>query len=272
MPEFNTIEDTLFVPMLGRIYATENFPNILKDQKALSLKPLLPDNLKGQDTQTQYTLMASAVRSTNMDRYIRDFLQRNRDGVLVLLGSGLETTYFRCDNGNNHWYEVDLPPVIEYRKQLLGESERDHCIAGSAFDEDWIKTVRAIHPDAPLLVVASGLYYYFEENTVVGLFQTLKNYGAVELLFDTVNRIGMKQMGKYMKQVGHADASMYFYVDDVQKLAERIGGRVLKEEPYYAHTPKKGLQLMTSLSMRVSDRWMMVKMIHLRLNEHLPNA
>lgn len=69
MPDFSTVEDTLFVPMLGRIYASENFPHILKDDKVMALKTKLPKNIKGQDTQTQYTLMASAVRSTNMDRF-----------------------------------------------------------------------------------------------------------------------------------------------------------------------------------------------------------
>ena len=33
MPDFNTVEDTLFVPMLGRIYCSEKFPNILCDKR-----------------------------------------------------------------------------------------------------------------------------------------------------------------------------------------------------------------------------------------------
>ena len=28
MPEFNAVENTLFIPMLGRIYASEHFQNI----------------------------------------------------------------------------------------------------------------------------------------------------------------------------------------------------------------------------------------------------
>lgn len=31
------VEDTLYVPMLGRIYASENYKNILYDIKALEL-------------------------------------------------------------------------------------------------------------------------------------------------------------------------------------------------------------------------------------------
>ena len=267
MPDFSVVEDTLFVPMLGRIYASENFPNILMDKKALELKPQLPKKLKGQDTQTQYTLMASAVRSTNMDRYIKDFMVRKPEGIIVQLGCGLETTFFRDDNQKAVWFEVDLPDVIAYRKKMIGESDRDKCIAADAFGEEWIKEVRSIYPTEPILVTASGLFYYFEEKTVVNLFKNLNKYGNIELLFDTVNASGMKRMSKYMEQVGHSDASMYFYVDDAKELADKIGGTVLKEEPYYAHTDKTGLKFMTSMSMRVSDKCMMVKMIHLGLNQ-----
>lgn len=267
MTDFSTVEDTLFVPMLGRIYASENFPEILYDKKALELKPQLPKNLKGQDTQTQYTLMASAVRSTNMDRYIQDFMKRNPEGIIVQLGCGLETTFYRNDNGKNEWYEFDLPTVIEYRKQMLSNNERDHCIAADAFKLDWIEIVRKEHPTVPILVTASGLFYYFEEKKVINLFKCLKKYGNIELVFDTVNSSGMKRMSKYMKQVGHEEASMYFYVDDGNALANELKGLLLNEEPYYAHTNKKGLSFSTSMTMKLSDCFMMVKMIHLQLNK-----
>ena len=266
MSEFSTVEDTLYVPMLGRIYCSEHFPHVLKDEKALSLKDKLPQNLKGQDTQTQYTLMASAVRSTNMDRYIKKFQAENENGVVVLLGCGLETTCYRCDNGKTVFYEVDLPEVVNYRREMLGENERDRFIAADAFGEEWIKAVRKDFPDSKILVAASGLYYYFEEKKVTDLFKLLKNYGEIELLFDTVNKSGMKQMAKYMNQVGHSDAAMYFYVDHAEDLAQKIGAQVLAEEPYYAHTDKKGLKLITSITMKASDMLKMVKMVHLRLN------
>ena len=108
MSKLGVVEDTLFVPMLGRIYASEYCPQILYDPKALELKKKLPSSLPEQDGQSQYTLLASAARSANMDRYIRAFLERRPDGVIVQLGCGLETAYYRCDNGRSHWYAVDL--------------------------------------------------------------------------------------------------------------------------------------------------------------------
>ena len=38
MSKLGVVEDTLFVPMLGRIYASEYCPQILYDPKALELK------------------------------------------------------------------------------------------------------------------------------------------------------------------------------------------------------------------------------------------
>ena len=102
-----------------------------------------PQNMQNQIEQKKaepvYSF-ASASRSANMDRFvIRSFLERRPDGVIVQLGCGLETTYHRCDNGKTHWYAVDLPHVIQYRRDLLPEPEREFYISGDAFVKDWIK-------------------------------------------------------------------------------------------------------------------------------------
>ena len=56
MQTLGVVEDTLFVPMLGRIYASEHYPQILYDKKALELKKKLPSDLIKQNMQSQYTL------------------------------------------------------------------------------------------------------------------------------------------------------------------------------------------------------------------------
>ena len=268
MEKLGVLEDTLFIPMLGRIYASEHCPQILYDKKVLELKNRLPSDLIEQNMQNQYTLLASASRSANMDRFIRSFRERRPNGVIVQLGCGLETTYHRCDNGRTRWYAVDLPHVIEYRRELLPEPERELYISGDAFAKDWIKKVRNDVLDAPILVTASGLFHYFEEHKVIALLRMIGQFGNMEVVFDTVNKRGMTMMKKkYMKQVGHADVQMFFYVDSAEELAAKIGGnvKVIAEEPYYRYIPKNGLKLSTKVSMAVSDQFKMVKMIHLKL-------
>lgn len=266
--ELGVVEDTLFVPMLGRIYAGEHCKRILYDRKALELKSKMPKDLVENDTQTQYTYLASASRSANLDRYIADFMKRKPNGIIVQLGCGLETAYYRNDNGHMQWYAVDLPHVIAYRRSLLPEGEREKYVEGDAFSSEWIEQIRGEYPDAPIFVAASGLFYYFQEEKVLGLIRMLQHYGNIELLFDAVSKSGMTMMKKkHMKTVGHEDAQMFFYVDSSEKLAEKIGGHleVLSEESFYRQIPKSGLRLSTKLSMVVSDWFSMVKMIHLGL-------
>ena len=190
------------------------------------------------------------------------------DGVIVQLGCGLETTCYRCNNGKTHWYAVDLPNVIAYRSELLPEPEWETYLEGDAFTMDWMKKARGDASDAPILITAGGLFHYFEEVEVLRLLQTLGKFGEIELVFDAVSKGGMRMMqSKYMKQIGHADARMYFYVDSAMQLASKLGGNaaVLSEDAYYRHISKADLKLSTRVSMYISDCIKMVKMIHLRL-------
>lgn len=85
-----------------------------------------------------------------MDHCICGLLTRNPDGTVVQPGVDLETTFWRDDNGHTPWYGVNLPYVIDYRKQLLSGAGRETPIAGSTFDEDWLEQVLAERPDVPL--------------------------------------------------------------------------------------------------------------------------
>ena len=104
MSKLGVVEDTLFVPMLGRIYASEYCPQILYDPKALELKKKLPSSLPEQDGQSQYTLLASAVRSANMDRYIRAFLEHRPDGVIVQLRGAVDPCGPDLAGDKGHWH------------------------------------------------------------------------------------------------------------------------------------------------------------------------
>ena len=73
----------------------------------------------------------------------------------------------------------------------------------------------------------------------------LTGFGEIEIVFDTVSKSGMAMMRKkYMKQVGHGDAQMFFYVDSASVLAGKIGSgvRVLAEEPYYRRIPPNRIE------------------------------
>jgi O-methyltransferase involved in polyketide biosynthesis len=54
------------------------------------------------------------------DRRTQAFLARVPAAVVVHIGCGLDTRFERVDNGQVEWYGLDLPEVIELRRQLIG--------------------------------------------------------------------------------------------------------------------------------------------------------
>ena len=260
----NEVEATLFVPLLGRIYTSKKFPQIFYDAKAIGLESLLPAKLPEKKGQTEYTLLAGAIRSANMDYYIANFLQREPQGIVVELGCGLETTFYRHNNSGRAWYGVDLPEVIDYRRKLLPEVAGERYIAADILQENWLRTIRLEHPVEPLLFTASGLFYYFSREEVAQLLKRLGHYGPAEIVFDTMNYLGYLLIGHYMKQVGHGDTAVYFYVADAKQLANFVGAQLVEEKVYYEGVEKEGLKLSTRLTMWGADLLHVAKMIHFK--------
>ncbi len=66
------------------------------------------------------------------------------------MGAGLCTRFFRVDNREISWYEVDFPEVIDLKHKLIGEGDRLHFIAGSILENTWLKEIQ---PLAPVLII-----------------------------------------------------------------------------------------------------------------------
>ena len=56
------------------------------------------------------------VRAKMLENSINEYLINHPKATIVSLGAGLDTTFSRVDNGLLIWYDIDLPDVIEIRK------------------------------------------------------------------------------------------------------------------------------------------------------------
>src|SRR6185312_5463956 len=127
-----------------------------------------------------------ALRARTFDDEVRRFLAANPDGTVVALGEGLETQFWRVDNGRVRWVTVDLPETIAVREQVLPRGDRQSLVAGSAFDARWTDEVVA---DGPVLVTAQGLFMYFEFDEVERLVAMLRSrFPGGTLIFDAAPR------------------------------------------------------------------------------------
>jgi len=127
-----------------------------------------------------------ALRVRAFDGEIRRFLVSHPGGTVVALGEGLETQFWRFDDGRVRWVSVDLPETVEIRRRLLPDDARRHVIARSALDFAWMDEVDAA---GGVLVTAQGLLMYFEPGDVHRLIAACAGrFRGSDLLFDAVPR------------------------------------------------------------------------------------
>ncbi len=108
-----------------------------------------------------------ALRARAFDREVGRFLDANPRGTVIALGEGLETQFWRVDNGTVRWVTVDLPEVIAARRELLPAGKRQQMIARSVTEHEWLD--EADTGNEPVLITAQGLLMYLAPNDVHAL-------------------------------------------------------------------------------------------------------
>ncbi len=259
------VEDTLFIPLLARIYSSKHFPEFFYDKKALELEHLVPKSmLKLGDR--EYYYLAGATRYFMLDKEVRSFIDKYKNVNIVNLGTGLDTMSQRIDSKTAHFYELDLPHVIKMREEVLAQKEKDTYIANSFFQTSWTQN---IDTSLPTLLVASGVFYYFKKDMVTDFFQDIMSkIDKCEIIFDVVGSVGMKISNVMVKKTGNKNAQMHFFINNTHKFFENFPSISHVEEiPYYEEARKelKGkVKLFTKIAMCLGDVFKMVRIVKIR--------
>lgn len=151
--------------------------------------------------------MASVARYYNMDKTVTAFAKSYAESNIVYLGAGLETAYDRLsdkiENRTVHWYEADLPEVIEARKKVFGQRKNETLIAGDMFKLEWVKE---IDNSLPTLLIVSGVFQYFHEEEIIAFIKGCgKAFPKGEMLFDATSESGLKFTNWFIKRTGNAN-------------------------------------------------------------------
>ncbi|MDR2197414.1 MAG: class I SAM-dependent methyltransferase, partial [Coriobacteriales bacterium] len=134
------------------------------------------------------------------------------------LGAGLDDTFLRVDNGCIRWYNLDLPDAIAYRERFIKPTERCRNIAKSMFDYSWLDEVQA-SADAPALLLAAGLFFYFDHAQIEGLFREVcARFTHGVLFFETCSESGTRIANRMVKKTGNSGAEMRFWVNRAEEV------------------------------------------------------
>ncbi len=191
LPGLNGMSETLLLTLYIRTMESRRPDALLKDERAVALVNKISDDGTYDFSRFRLLHLSEAnkliitLRNRQFDCCIRDFLTCHPDAVVVHIGCGLDARFERVDNGQVEWYDLDLPHVIELRKQLIGgERERYHLLGYSVLDDTWLGAVSA-HRKRSFLFVAEGVSMYLKEEQVKSLVTMLyKNFLGADFVLD----------------------------------------------------------------------------------------
>ena len=207
---------TLLLTTRSRVEEHQRTDGIFRDPKVAEWWPSLPWN---PDLDTMYKPLAQlgwAVRAHLFDQVVQQHLATYTNAVVVELGAGLSTRYYRVGQRCDHWLELDLPEVTALRHHLDHESAQHRFLSTSALAFSWMDEIPVGHPEQ-LLILAEGLLMYFEKAQVQMLFTQLKTrFPGATFAFDTV---GEATRGSGAKQFAQLGAPLKWFIKNEGDIA-----------------------------------------------------
>jgi len=220
--EKNSVQETLVIPLLGRLVCSERFPQLFSDPEAKRICDSLDYDFAEKRKKMESALglfgaLEVAQRQYDLRCEVEAYLQAHPNAAVVNLGCGLDDTFRKCDNGLCHGYNIDLPDVIAVRNELLPAGDRERNIACDLNDPHWMDAVDA---SGGAVFFAAGVFYYFTTEDVKTLSSRMaERFPGSVLAFDSCNRRGAKMMrSTWLKEAGITDVSAFFSLEDEREL------------------------------------------------------
>ncbi|MGZ7194425.1 MAG: class I SAM-dependent methyltransferase [Halobacteriota archaeon] len=261
------IEETLFAPLLGRAIISRQYPSLLYDAKAIELVEHVDydfSTLKKHASLLWHLVLA--VRAKQIDGKIRAYLAEHPQASVIDLGTGLDTAFYRVDNGMLHWYDLDVPSVMTLRSTLLPAPERTTYLSASLFDPEWFAAITDV--DNGVFIITAGVLPYFEESLVRALLSSLADaFPGAEVVFDTQSRFGKLVCDWGLRRVGMRGSATKWALKDARAITGWDNRIVLLDQfPVFRDVlrePAWGAS--TKLWMDFHDSQKMNNIVHLRV-------
>jgi O-methyltransferase involved in polyketide biosynthesis len=257
--DLHGVEGTLLAPLWGRAKFSREFPSVFNDAKAIELVEQIDYDFSAIDEGLRFegTLMIVARAMQFAD---------HPTASVINLGAGLDTTFYRIDNGSIEWYDLDLPNVIDVRRELLPEPNRTTYLAKSLFDESWGRDVE--HTENGVFLISGGVLDWFEDSQVKRFLSLLAdNFPGAEVVLNAQSRLGRFVANFGLRRTGAKKMVTKWALKDARTMTkwdERI--EVLDQFSAVNNIPRDpawGKQI--ERMMNLIDRTRMWSIVHLRV-------
>lgn len=217
------VQQTLFIPLAARALETGKKHPVVRDPKAVEMvRSIDYDTAKyGRGAGGSVTVLRTAI----IDFWVRGFLAAHPAATVVEIGTGLNTRFERVDNGQVHWFDLDLPDTIDLRRAFFADTERRRMVAASVLDEDWRPAVAQSR--GPYFFVADGVLAYLPEEQVTATLACIAHqFPGALIALDTYPKQTLDQQHRLAAR-RNIDARWAWSCDDPRSL-ERFGLEVME--------------------------------------------
>jgi O-methyltransferase involved in polyketide biosynthesis len=233
--ELTGVPETMLWTLYYRAREARRADTVLQDPKAVELVDAIDYPFEKRfGVAVEWQAQWQALRARRFDTEVRRFERDRPGGTVVALGEGLETQFWRVDDGRVNWLSVDLPESADVRERLLPpESDRQRVFAGSALDEAWMDEV---DPCAGVLLTAQGLLMYLQPDDARSLIAACAaRFPGAAIVFDAAPRwfSAATQKGNVRTPQGYQAPPMPYGYDPAERrrLRELPGIESLRELP-----------------------------------------
>lgn len=168
------VPETMLIPLWARAAETGRSDAIIRDEKAVEMVARIDYDFS-KFAKSRFSQLGVAVRTMLLDRATQAFLDQNPKACIINLGAGLDTRHARLNHHHDTlWYELDLSDALDLRRRFFAEDDRYHFLTRSVFDEAWLNEVKS--DDRAVLLIAEGLFVYFEERDIRALFSRIAEH------------------------------------------------------------------------------------------------
>jgi O-methyltransferase involved in polyketide biosynthesis len=191
--QLGCIQETMLVPLYLRAVESRSSHPILRDPKAAEMVDSIDWDFRrfGQPTR----VLGCALRCAIFDGFAQAFMARHPGGTVVEVGAGLNTRFERLDNGTVHWFDLDLPDVVEQRRRFFVDTARRRTLACSVLDPAWVAHVRQ-SPGPYCFLAETVLVYLVEEQVRSALSLIASSFPGASVALDTTTRMAVERANR----------------------------------------------------------------------------
>lgn len=271
--EKDTVQETLVVPLYGRMLGSELFPSILQDPHARATLSRLDFDTSRLDRKRgslawKFGSLEGILRSRDILTEMGSYLKSHPQAAVVNMGCGLDSTPLLADNGSMRIYNIDRPDVIEARDSLMPPMGRERNLAADLRDTSaWIPEVDATRG---VFLFAAGVFMYFQADEVKDLVIGLRRaFPQGVLVFDTLGAVGMRTLMKgTLRTMGIKDVRGRFSCERPERDCAWADGLRVSSRPYltgYVDLRSAGVQPILRTAARLFDSVMKMRVVRMEL-------